>query len=78
MPQTSDILDALRRGDVLTPLDAQIRFGTMRLAARVSDAKALLEPGEEIVSERHVTTSRKVVARYRLVKREPAQGVLPW
>lgn len=33
--QIGQILDALRRGDALTPLEAWRRFGCSRLAARV-------------------------------------------
>ena len=40
MSQSNEILEALKHGDRLTPLDALNRFGCMRLAARISDLKA--------------------------------------
>lgn len=75
MTQTEAILDALRDGQTITPLEALDRFGCFRLAARISDAKAELRADEEIVTE-SVAVGGKVVARYRLRKRAlPAGGV---
>lgn len=72
MTQTELVIAALRaRGpDGLTPLDALETIGTMRLAARVSDAKAMIGDDEEIVTER-VTINDKTFARYVLRRREP-------
>lgn len=76
MTQTSAILDHLRAGGTLTPGQALEEFGCFRLAARVNDCRKLLEPGEVIVSERWTTPRGKSVARYSLVRREPAQVTL--
>lgn len=82
MTQTDDVIAALRvRGDEgLTPLEALNLIGTMRLAARVSDAKELIGEDEEIVTER-ATVGDKVVARYVLRRRATSgvrQEALPW
>jgi len=76
MSQTDAILADLRAGRRITQLDALKLYGSSRLAARIDDAKKLLAPDEEIVAERVHLPSRKTVARYRLVRREPAQLVL--
>ena len=72
MTQTEKVLHLLRvngeRG--LTPLDAQVAVGTMRLAARISDIKETLGPDEEIVTLR-ATSNGKTYARYVLRRREP-------
>jgi hypothetical protein len=75
--QTQQVLDALReRGpEGLTPLDAQRWIGTMRLAARVSDAKELLDDDEEIITERFRTPGGAVVARYVLRRRTVREAV---
>lgn len=67
MTQTDDVLQALRmRGDLgLTPQEALYHIGTMRLAARISDAKERLGPDEEIVTLR-ATSNGKTYARYVL------------
>jgi hypothetical protein len=39
MSQSKQILEALKHGDRLTPIDALNRFGCMRLASRISDLK---------------------------------------
>ena len=39
MSQSDLILEALKHGDRLTPLDALTRFQCMRLASRISDLK---------------------------------------
>ncbi len=76
MTQTEHLLAALRSGGVVTPRDALQLWGCFRLAARVNDAKKLLEPGEVILSERVTVSPGVVVARYRLVRREPSQLAL--
>ena len=39
--QLDQILDALKAGDILTPIDALHRFGCFRLGARIDDLKKL-------------------------------------
>lgn len=73
MSQTDAILADLRAGRSLTQGDALRLYGSSRLAARISDAKALLAPDEEIVAERVTLPSGKHVARYRLAKRRPPE-----
>ena len=67
--QTELVLYELRRrGEAgLTPLEALDAVGSFRLAARISDAKALLGPDKEIVTER---VPGKTYARYVLRRRE--------
>jgi hypothetical protein len=73
MTQTEAVLAMLReRGDDgVTPMEALRTIGTMRLAARISDAKALIAEDEEIVTER-VTIDDKTFARYVLRRRAPS------
>ena len=72
MTQTAEVITWLRTfEDGITPGQALDALGIFRLAARISEAKERLEPGEAIVSEPYVTPWGKRVARYRLVKREP-------
>ncbi len=66
MTQTDAIVAALRSGRRLTPIEALNDFGCFRLAARISDAKALLREGEEIVSETVRVSGGKSVASYHL------------
>lgn len=61
--QSRAILDALRHGDALTPLEALNRFGCFRLAARVHDLRRMGYPVQE---ETIKTATGKRVARYRL------------
>lgn len=71
--QNQQIIDALKSGAGLTALDAQERFGIMRLAARVNDLRA---DGHNIVSERVEVLNRQgelvKVARYWLAMQEAA------
>jgi len=69
--QTELVLDELRRrGELgLSPMEALQLIGTMRLAARISDAKQLLGPDEEIVTRR-ATRNGKTYAQYVLRRRE--------
>ena len=39
MTQSDQILEALQRGECLTPLESLRRFGTLRLGARIWDLK---------------------------------------
>ncbi len=47
--QNEQILESLKNGIGLTALDAQERFGIMRLAARIADLKA---EGHRIVAQK--------------------------
>lgn len=78
MTQTERVINLLRlRGDRgLTPLEAQDLVGTMRLAARIADAKDLIRNDEEIVTERYTTPNGAVVARYVLRPRT-VRGATP-
>ncbi len=71
MTQTDDVLALLRQHgeDGLTPLEALDQVGTYRLAARISDAKAIIPDDEEIVTLRYTTPGGSIVARYVLRKR---------
>ena len=61
MNQTDQILEALQRGQVLTPLDALDRFGCFRLAARIADLRL---QGHVIQSERRDLPNGKHIAAY--------------
>lgn len=62
--------------DGITPQQALDGIGCFRLAARIAELRASLPTGEVIVNVGYTTPSGKHVARYRLVRREPAQLVL--
>ena len=63
MTQRAAILEALRQGSRLTPLDALRRFGCMRLAARIWELRAEGYP----IRERPVEVpSGAVVSEYSL------------
>lgn len=70
MSQDEQILDHLRAGHTITPLDALAKFQCFRLGARIYELKRshLLRDGEKIVTETHTTTNGKRIARYRLVR----------
>lgn len=74
--QADSILAHLRAGHTITPGQALDEFGCFRLAARISDIKAILGPDEEIVNLGLALPNGKHVARYSLVRREPAQVTL--
>ena len=65
MSQEADILAYLETGATLTPLDALVKFHSLRLGARVQD---LRKAGHNIVTETQVLANHKRVARYRLVR----------
>ncbi len=65
--QAAEILAALRNGESLTPKEAQLRFGTMRLGARIYD---LRKAGFEIEQEMVKVSHRTFVARYSMKKNE--------
>lgn len=63
MTQADRILQALQRGDRLTPMDALDRFGCFRLAARIDDLK---KQNHDIRSEL-VRRGDATVAEYSMV-----------
>ena len=63
MSQTTDILEALRRGP-LTPIEALRDFGCLRLAARVQE---LRQSGHIIVTEMLEQNGKKF-GQYVLIK----------
>lgn len=62
MSQNEKILNHLKQGRTLTPLEALHRFGCLRLAARVNDIKRM---GHNIAA-RKVEANGKHFAEYRL------------
>ena len=63
MTQREEILEALKQGSRLTPLDALRRFGCFRLAARIFELRAAGYP----IRERPVEVpSGSVVSEYSL------------
>jgi hypothetical protein len=66
--QSDQILEALKAGEVLTPLDALDRFGCFRLGARIKDLKGL---------GHHIVNLEKTghYARYKLIP--PQVPVMP-
>ena len=67
MSQKADILAALKRGEMLTPMDALTDFGCFRLAARICE---LRQEGWGIVSDDLALPSGKIVAAYWLPRLE--------
>ncbi|WP_100137869.1 helix-turn-helix domain-containing protein [Snodgrassella alvi] len=63
--QTSQILEYLKDGNSITPLDALRKFGCMRLGARIYD----LRQDGHVINTRMVKDekSRRRYARYSLV-----------
>ena len=61
--QEKAILSHLKRGKSLTPLEAERKFGCMRLAARIWDYR---QAGYKIIST-NKKVGKKHVAEYRLV-----------
>lgn len=59
--QSAQILKALQRGDRLTHLDAEKRFGCLRLGARIYDLK---QKGYSISRQMITVPSGKRVAQY--------------
>lgn len=69
MSQTAEILNYLKQGKTLTPLEALRKFGTMRLAARIKDIRDRGESVDCHICE--VKTSRGTisrVAKYKLAR----------
>lgn len=65
--QGQQILDYLKQGHTLTPLDALIKFHCMRLAARINELRAA---GYRIATGEKLLSSGKRVAEYRLEREE--------
>jgi hypothetical protein len=71
--QSSRILQALQRGDRLTPMDALDRFGCFRLAARIDDLKKhnhdiraeLVKRGDAVVAEYSMVPAGELFATAR-------------
>lgn len=63
MTQSALILDHLKTGASITPIEALSRYGCFRLGARIYD---LRKDGHTITTERYTTPHGAVVARYRL------------
>lgn len=66
--QLENILQALKDGEILTPLDALDRFGCFRLGARIKDLRQL---GHHIVN----LEKSGHFARYKLIP--PEKIILP-
>ena len=63
MTQTQMIIEHLKSGNALTPIEALQKFGCFRLAARISDLKQL---GHEIETKSIKFENGKSVAQYSL------------
>ena len=61
--QAKRILEYLKDGNGITPMDALDLFGCFRLGARIADLKKM---GYDIVTERVKVEGGKYVARYHL------------
>ena len=61
--QAKRILDYLKDGNGITPIEALYLFGCFRLGARIADIKKM---GYEIVTERVKIEGGKYVARYHM------------
>lgn len=66
MSQETAILEYLKKGNALTPMDALERFNCFRLGARIWDLK---REGYDIRTET-VKNGRKQYARYFMVRKE--------
>ena len=62
--QNEQILQHLKRGRKITPIDALEKFGCFRLAARISD----LRGQGHVISTENVTKDSKTFASYKLIK----------
>jgi len=74
MSQEQDILNYLKCGNKLTPLEAVQLFGCMRLGARIYDLK---EKGYPIDS-RTVKKGKKYVAEYEYISSEQFKMDFKW
>ena len=64
MSQTTEILNHLKRGRSITPLESLHKYGVLRLAARIQE---LLDQGHKIATV-PVTQGGKRFARYKLIR----------
>lgn len=62
--QTELILEHLRQGNTITPIEALQKFGCFRLGARIWDLK---DAGHTIITETEENEGKRY-ARYRLTK----------
>jgi hypothetical protein len=62
--QNETILQHLKKGKKITPLDALEKFGCFRLAARISD----LRKDGHLISTEYVTKDGKTFASYKYIK----------
>lgn len=62
--QNEQILQHLKRGRKITPLDALEKFGCFRLAARISD----LRKDGHLINTENVTKDGKTFASYKMIK----------
>jgi biotin operon repressor len=63
MSQTQDILEHLKSGEPITPMDALNKFGCFRLASRINE---LRDCGYDIETRIKRTTNGKQIAEYTL------------
>lgn len=69
--QTDWVLEYLRSGNTITPLEALRMFGIMRLGARIRDLKDLKH---NIVTEMEKNEGKRY-ARYKLIKKTEKDGI---
>ena len=62
--QNERILQHLKKGKKITPLDALEKFGCFRLAARISD----LRKDGNVISTENLTKDGKTFASYKYIK----------
>jgi len=62
--QNERILQHLKKGRKITPLDALEKFGCFRLAARISD----LRKDGHVISTENLTKDGKTFASYKYIK----------
>jgi hypothetical protein len=62
--QNERILQHLKKGKKITPLDALEKFGCFRLAARISD----LRKDGHLISTENLTKDGKTFASYKYIK----------
>jgi len=67
MSQNDLILNALKRGEKITPIEALSRFGCFRLASRVCDIRAM---GYDVRKSIIKATNNKSFAQYYLPQLE--------
>lgn len=65
MSQNEQILQHLKKGKTLTPIEALESFGSFRLASRIYDLKS---DGWPIECEKIKTYNGKMVAEYALIQ----------